>query len=118
MNELEEKLNALLSNPQLMQQIAGLAQTMGGAAAEQPALPPEEHAPGLPSLDPRQIQLILQAVNQTGVDQNQHALLSALSPYLSTGKLSKLEKAMRASRIAGAASMFLNSGTLQMLTGR
>ena len=36
MSELEEKLNTLMSNPQLMQQIAALAQTMGQPEPEPP----------------------------------------------------------------------------------
>ena len=39
MNELEEKLNALLSNPQLMQQIASMAQSMGAEPQNKPVEP-------------------------------------------------------------------------------
>lgn len=116
MSELEEKLNALLSNPQLMEQIAALAQNMGQTSPE-PSRPEEPSFP-MPSMDPQQIQSIVQAVSQSGVDQNQRALLHALSPYLSSARIRKLERAMRASRMAGAASSFLNSGGLQLLTGR
>ena len=116
MSELEEKLNALMSNPQLMQQIAALAQTMGQAEPEPPTQ--EQPAFSMPAMDPQQMQSIFQAVSHSGVDQNQQALLHALSPYLSASRIHKLERAMRASRMAGAASAFLNSGGLQLLTGR
>ena len=118
MGELEEKLNALLSNPQLMQQVANLAQNMSSGKPEQPTPPRQEQSPEQTGLDPMQIQLLLQAINQTGIDQHQQALLHALSPYLSTVRIGKLERAMRAAKLAGTASLFLNSGGLKLLAGR
>jgi hypothetical protein len=115
MNELEDKLNALLSNPQLMQQIASMAQNLGVPTQEDPK---EDISTGMPSLDPQQMQAIVQAVSQSNVDKNQQALLQALSPYLSSSRIHKLERAMRASKMAGAASLFLNSGGLQLIGGR
>ena len=115
MSEMEEKLNALLSNPQLMQQIASMAQVMGSQAPQQP---PEQTPSAMPALDPRLLQTVAQTMGQTGIDSNQKSLLHALSPYLSTNRVQKLERAMQAARLAGAASAFLNAGGLQMLTGR
>ncbi len=111
MSELEQRLNAMLSNPQLMQQIASMAQAMGGET-QNPASEQKEQ-PG-PSFDPK----LMQAIGQPGIDSNQKQLLQALSPYLSTYRVQKLERAMHAARLAGAASVFLNAGGLQMLTGR
>ena len=115
MSEMEEKLNALLSNPQLIQQIASMAQAMGSQAPQQP---PEQTPSAMPALDPRLLQTVAQTMGQTGIDSNQKSLLHALSPYLSTNRVQKLERAMQAARLAGAASAFLNAGGLQMLTGR
>lgn len=116
MSELEERLSTLLSNPQLMQQVAAMAQTMAAGNAD--PKPPKEQVPGPPNFDPQQMQAFFQAAGQNGMDRNQEALLQALVPYLSAGRIQKLEKAMRATRMAGAASLFLNSGGLQLLTGR
>ena len=116
MSELEEKLSALMSNPQLMQQIAAMAQTMGSAAPE--PQPQNEPVSPPPNVVPEQMLSMFQASSQNGVDRNQQALLHALTPYLSTGRIHKLERAMRAAKMAGAASMFLNAGGLQLLTGR
>ena len=116
MSELEEKLNALMSNPQLMQQIAALAQNMGQGNPEPPI---RENTPSpAPPIESHQFQSIVQAAGQNGIDKNQQALLQALSPYLSTSRIHKLERAMHASRMAGLASVFLNSGGLQLLSGR
>ena len=113
MSEMEERLNSLLSNPQLMQQIASMAQAMGSPANQ--AEPP---AAQIPAPDPKLVQAMAQTMGQTGIDGNQKALLHALSPYLSAHRVQKLERAMQAARLAGAASAFLNAGGLQMLTGR
>ena len=115
MSELEEKLNSLLSNPQMMQQIMSLAQSIH----TEPREPAREAAGNNFSLpDPAMLQNLTQAAGQMAVDSNQQALLQALSPYLSQQRVQKLERAMQAAKMAGAASLFLNAGGLQMLTGR
>ena len=106
MSELEEKLGALLANPQLMQQISSLVQAMGQPS--QPALSP----PPMPELSPpepdfSQLQGLASLLQSNRVDTNQQALLRALSPYLSPWRVGKLERAMRASKMAGLASVFL-----------
>mgnify|MGYP003291966717 CR=1 FL=1 len=116
MSELEDKLNALMSNPQLMQQIAAMAQNMNNTNQEPNTQEPPP--PGVPALDLQHMQSIIQAASQNGVDRNQQALLHALTPYLSSPRILKLERAMRAAKMAGVASLFLNSGGLQLLDGR
>jgi len=118
MSEIEERLSALLSNPQLMQQIASMAQAMGGEPQNRQAEQKEPPAATMPAFDPKLLQTIAQTAGQTGVDNNQKALLHALSPYLSAYRVQKLERAMQAAKLAGAASAFFNAGGLQMLTGR
>lgn len=118
MSELEERLNTILSNPQLMQQIASMAQAMGGEPQNKPPQQPEQQMAPSPALDPRLLQTLAQTMGQTAVDDNQKALLHALSPYLSNHRVQKLERAMQAARLAGAASAFLNAGGLQLFTGR
>lgn len=124
MSEMEEKLGAILNNPQMMQQIMAMAQALGGGQPQTEEPPKQQKSPdppssgALPNLDPKMLQGLAGMAKQGGVDQNQQALLRALSPYLSRNRISKLERAMQAARMAGAASMFLNSGGLQLLTGR
>lgn len=118
MSELEERLNALLSNPQLMQQIASMAQSMGGQSNNGPAEQKEQTSAPSAVFDPKLLQVMAQTMGQAGVDSNQKALLQALSPFLSGYRVRKLERAMQAAKLAGAASAFLNAGGLQMLTGR
>ena len=56
------------------------------------------------------MQKVMGLGNQTSIDSNQQALLTALNPYLPHQRLSKLEKAMRAAKLAKLASTLLNTG--------
>lgn len=114
MSELEDKLNSVLNNPQLMQQILSMAQSLG---TQEPEEPPRQEEPS-PVFDPALIQKLASFAGQNRVDGNQQALLAALCPYLSRERVGKLERAMRAARLAGAASSFLNAGGLNLLSGR
>lgn len=112
MSEMEEKLGSILGNPQMMQQIMALAQSMGQSA---PAPQPPEPTP---AIDPQLLGKLTGILSQSRVDGDQRALLNALGPYLSPRRMGKLEKAMGAARLARAASSFLSAGGLQLLQGR
>lgn len=116
MDEMEEKLGAILGNPQLMQQIMSMAQSLGQSAPEPP--PPKQEPPSVaPDIDPAMIGKFMSLAGKTDIDRNQKALLGALKPYLTQQRLQKLEKAMRAARLAGAASSLLPDG-IPFLSGR
>lgn len=117
MENLEEKMGAILNNPQLMQQIMSMAQSLGNTEPPKHEVPQPE-PPAMPQIDPAILQKIMGIAGQTGIDNNQRALLSALRPYLSGYRLGKLEKAMRAAKLATLASSFLGNGGLSILTGR
>ena len=104
MSELEEKLGVLLANPQLMQQISSLVQAMGQPS---PSPPPPTPPQQPPEPDLSQLQGLASLLQSNRIDTNQQALLRALSPYLSPWRVGKLERAMRASKMAGLASVFL-----------
>ena len=116
MSDLEDKLGAILSNPQIMQQIASMAQVMGHSAGEQQQAQPKSAPPAMP--DPAMLQSVAGMLQKSNVDQDQQELLHALSPFLSQGRISKLERAMRAARMANFASAFLQSGGLKLFGGR
>ena len=48
MSEMEEKLGAILSNPQMMQQIMSMAQAMSPPQEAKPEQPPEPAPPAIP----------------------------------------------------------------------
>ena len=102
MEDMESKIGAILNNPQMMQQIMSLAQNFQ-TEAEPPSVPAEP----APEIDFAMVQKLTSIIGKTGIDTHQKALLHALSPYLSGSRLQKLEKAMRAAKLAGMASTFL-----------
>ena len=104
MEGMEEKLGAILGNPQMMQQIMALAQSMGNPSPT-PEPPPKSQGP-----DMAMVQKIMTALQSSGVDCNQRALLDALEPYLTRDRISRLERAMRAAKLAGMATAFLGGG--------
>jgi hypothetical protein len=117
---MEDKLGAILSNPQLMQQIMNMAQSLGQSNIAAPSMPePEPVIPSpLPDIDPVMIGKIMSFAGKTNIDEHQKALLRALQPYLSQNRLQKLEKAMRSAKLAGIASTLLHSGAIPFLSGR
>lgn len=120
MDEIEAKLGSILGNPDMMAQIISMAQKMGGSPDHTPTAPPEPVSvpsiSGLPEgLDMSMIAKIAGIAGSTGVDKNQQTLLLALKPYLSTDRISKLEKAMRAAKLAGVTTSLLGSGILSQL---
>ena len=102
MENLESGLEAILGNPQMMQQIMSIAQNF----QSEPAPPPPQAESG-PDIDFATVQKLTSFIGKTGIDSHQKALLQALRPYLSSQRIQKLEKAMRAAKLAGIASTFL-----------
>ena len=99
MEGMEDKLGAILGNPQMMQQIMSMAQALGASSPPPPEKPQPPQEPDIQKLMP-----LLQGC---GIDANQRTLLKALHPYLSRGRLDRLEKAMRAAKMAGMVSHLL-----------
>ena len=116
MEAMEDKLGAILNNPGMMQQIMAMAQSLSGSQDTPPPPPPEPVS--MPDIDPALLQNIIGLAGKSQIDDHQKALLHALRPYLSEFRIHKLEKAMRAAKLANLASGFLGSGLLSQLTGR
>ena len=108
MEDFENKLGQILGNPEMMGKIMAMAQSFGGQ--ETPAEPPPPTP--IPEVDFATVQKLTGLMSKAGVDSRQKALLSALSPYLSSSRIHKLEKAMQAARLAGVATSFLGSSSL------
>ena len=117
MAELEEKLNAILGNPDAMGQIMALARSLSGEQGEQ-APPPEtptEPEPGrespaapassrrtpdlsalLGQVDPRLMQMGLSLLkNCKERDDRNAALLRALRPFLKEERRARLDRALQ-----------------------
>ena len=131
MAELDEKLNALLSDPNSMAQIMQMAQqlsaTMGGGsaspspptaaaptAAAPPAAPttqtaPQAPAPSLPGgIDPQVVARFLPLLQEYSRSSSQTMqLLYALRPFLKESKQDKVERAARLARLIHLGKKFL-----------
>lgn len=98
MDDLQTQIGAIMNDPEMMQKIMSMAQNFSGTQQQ------TEPTPQPPPFDPAMLQKISGLMGQTGIDPDQKGLLSALRPYLSCYRLDKLEKAMRAAKMAKFAS--------------
>ena len=114
MDDFENKLGQILGNPDMMGKIMAMAQSFGGQEAS-PEPPPSQADP-MPEIDLATIQKLTGLMGKAGVDHDQKALLDALCPYISAQRLHKLERAMRAAKLAGVATSFL--GSTPLFSGR
>ena len=116
MDDMESKLGAILNNPDMMAQIMSMAQQFsGGESAPSPPPPPQPTSNIPDGLDIGMLMKVAGMANSANVDKDQRALLLALRPYLTSERIGRLEKAMRASKLAGLASSFLGSGILSQI---
>ena len=107
MDAMEEKLGSILNNPEMMQKIMTMAQSLGSSAPSQEEPQEAPQSDPLPQIDIASLQKISGLARQGNIDREQQALLKALGPYLSRQRIRKLENAMRAARMAKVAANVL-----------
>ena len=110
MADMQEQMNAILGNPEMMQKIMAMAQAMNSSREQKiEPEPVRQDSPGLsmPDIDFSMVQKLSGLAGQSNIDSNQKTLLKALIPYLSRERIAKLERAMRAAKMANLASSFL-----------
>lgn len=113
MDEMEDKIGAILGNPQMMQQIMAMAQSLGGQSEPQKPEPPPQ---SVPQIDFALVQKLSGLASQSGIDQREKALLGALQAYLTGDRVARLERAMRAAKMAKLATAMI--GQQGLLGGR
>ena len=112
MSELDEKLNALLSDPASMAQVMQLAQQLSGtfgsstgaappSPTPSPSPPAQQPAPSLlDGLDMASIMRFLPLLQELNRPNQQTAqLLNALRPFLKTEKQDKIQRAVQLARL-------------------
>ena len=102
MNELEQQLNSILSDPKQMEQIAGLARSLMGDGAKNDPAP--ESGPDTALLER------IASLMQSGGDGREQALLKAMEPYLSEKRRGKLNNALRLAKLARIARLAMETG--------
>ena len=118
MDDINEKLNTLLSDPDSMARIMQLAQQLsGGSGGQQTAAPspppPAAPAPPAPmsSIAPQLIAKVLPLIQEFSRDNSQTTqLLYALRPFLKDGKQEKVERAAKLARLICIGKRFLTEG--------
>jgi len=120
MEDMTTQMNAILNNPEMMQKIMSLAQTLSPASSQEQPEAPKQEAPAsaLPDLDISAIQKLAGFAGKTNIDHNQRSLLKALSPYLSKERINKLERAMRAAKLASMATVLFGTSGSPFRAGR
>ena len=113
MAEFEDQINAILSNPQMMQQIMSIAGSMGQRQAPSPSPAAPVFSSSQPAasqipFDPSAMQGMMELLRGTQLDSKQQNLLKALGAYLPQEKVNRLHKAMQASKVAKYASSALS----------
>lgn len=134
MSEFEEKLNAILSNPEAMGQVMNLAQSLnlgggteapgdGGPSNPPPQAPQNNAAPGgavndlaglgslLGQIDPKLIGRLLPLAGELagGGNDERMQLLYALRPFLKPERRDKVERAARTARLIHVGKKLLQS---------
>lgn len=120
MAEWEEKLGAILNDPQAMAQIMSIAQSLGGQEQEGASAgavppdtasdaPPEPSAP-TPELDPKVMEVGMRALaawQEPG--DSRSALLQALRPLMKEERRGKVDKAIQITRLSKVVRVVLDS---------
>lgn len=123
MGELEDKISALLSSPEGLQQVMSAVRAISGGG-DSPR-PEKKEAPvsdsaddplsalsGLSNLDPNILSGVMNLLNEySSQDDRKTALLSSLKPYLRQDRRNKIDKAVQIARLAHIAKALL-SGAL------
>ena len=111
MSELEDKLNQILSSPEDMEKIMGIARSLSGSGG---APEPETAGRGdgapfdlgalsslMGNIDPKLIQLFGRVMNEYSSPENdKSALISAIKPYLKEDRREKIDKAAEVAKMA------------------
>ena len=112
MSEFEEKLESILGNPQAMEQIMTLAQSLGDASFSHPGQKEDNPSslpdgPGTGQPDPRILTGIATLLSQSQTDDDRVALLQALRPFVKEQRYAKLDKAIQIARLSRLTRMAL-----------
>ena len=110
----EQAVSAMLQDPEQLQKIFALAQSLGFSPPAAPeASPPPPAPPVMPQREPtppppdEKQQALGELLQKAGkLDRRQENLLNALKPFLKPERREKIDRAMQAariSRLAGAA---------------
>lgn len=101
MDELEEKLNAVLNNPSELEKISKIASAIMGGSGDKPEPPPQE-----PDIDMGMLKQMLSGLRGNGGKKSESRdLLEAMKPFLAEKRRRKIDKAMKLASLASLAEI-------------
>lgn len=113
MDDLNEKLTRLLSDPEGMAKIQSMMAALGGTDTEPP--PPSLPADGLP--EAATLTKLLPLLGKTHEDNEDTRLLAALRPYLHGERAKRLDESMQLLRLARLLPLLQEQGILSGIGG-
>ena len=112
MDDLNEKLNRLLSDPEGIAKIQAAMTALGGGEATPPPPPPESALPDLSG-----ISRLLPLLSGVKKDTPDTQLLYALRPYLHGQRAERLEEAVQLLKLAHLLPLLQEQGILNGMGG-
>ncbi len=109
MKDINAKISELLSDPDGMERIRKMAESVFGDNKKQP----EPALPAIPDFDMTKLVPLLSRLNSRGTD-NRTALLLALRPHLSRKRQERLDKAVKLLKVADMLPLLQESGIFNL----
>lgn len=117
MDDLNEKLNRLLSDPEGMAKIqAAMSALTGGGETPAPPPPPPTPEQSLPDLSA--LSRLMPLLSGAGQDNDDTRLLAALRPYLHGARAGRLEESMQLLKLAKLLPLLQEQGVLGGIGGQ
>ena len=121
MEDMDSRLNALLSDPEAMGRIMALAQQLSGESAASSPPPSPEPPPSSQQeddgFDPMLLLKFLPLLQELRQDNSSQSMqfLSALRPYLKPERQPKVERAVKLAHLICVGKKFLTEGGLDLV---
>ena len=114
MGEFEDRLNSILSSPEDMEKILGLARELSGSAggsgnrSKTPSTDTVKSDGGTAGIDPKLISLFTRLMGEySSANDDKAALISSIKPYVKEERRSVLDKAVKIARLTHVAKLAL-----------
>ncbi len=109
MDGFEDMLNSVLSSPEDMEKIMGIAQKLTGGAKAAPAEQKPEPEPDMPELDPATLSRVMGLLKKLRErDDGKAALIASMKPYVRPERRETLDRAVKVAGIVRVARAAVN----------
>mgnify|MGYP003404591846 CR=1 FL=1 len=121
MEDMDSRLNALLSDPEAMGRIMALAQQLSGESAASSPPPSPEPPPSSQQeddgFDPMLLLKFLPLLQELRQDNSSQSMqfLSAMRPFLNPERQPKVERAVKLAHLICVGKKFLTEGGLELV---